>query len=160
MKRNALRNHKKIIYKLKRKFGVPISVSVIIGQTNNYKTGKVVTSRDTVNIRRAVLLPRDTKMQETAPRSFSFDFGGYVDLEKRTLVIDKKDLRGYALTSEMRITYNGLDYGIDASSLSEDETGYTATLYHVPNQEYTTEFFLQNEDYTFLSNEDGSFLGL
>ena len=156
--RNALRQNDRIIYKLKRRFGVPITLSYFTSISNNYRTGKIVTQRTEIYIHKAVVMPLDEGREETAPRSFNFDFGGEIDKTKVRVYIDKNDIDILEITPDMRVTIEGEDFGVSADSLSKDKTGYVLTCYRISNQSTDPAYFIRNEDNSRLLNEDGTFL--
>ena len=93
----SLRQHKAVIYRLKRTFGMLVTFYVPIKNEHNILTGQITRKYDEYKIRRAIVLP------STLDRSFVYDLafiasnknftgGGYFDRNKRTIIIDSKDL--------------------------------------------------------------------
>ena len=64
---NNLREIKKVIYKLKRSFGLPMTVWHPESTDQNVTTGKIVRSYSTIYVRRGILLPAKLS------RSFVYD---------------------------------------------------------------------------------------
>lgn len=132
--RNALRNNDRVLYKQKRRHGISVTLSYITGKTENFETGKVTNTFATLFINKAIVMPIKEGVEQTSPRSFNFDFGGFVDHQKVTVYIDKNDLGSVVLTNEMRIIILGETYGISGSDLSLDKTGYIINCYRIKNQ--------------------------
>jgi len=94
---NNLREIRKIIYNLKRQFGLPIIIRSPLSSTNNLETGKSTRTYTSYTIRRAIILT-STEIRDLAydlayiAANKNFTYGGFFDLTERTVIIDAKDL--------------------------------------------------------------------
>jgi len=94
---NKLRFQRRLIYRLKRDKGVPLSFYQPVNTSQDLKTGVVSRAVTVTNIRRAIV------MQSRQLRDFEYDLsfiaanknftmGGYFDQTDRVVLIDAKDL--------------------------------------------------------------------
>ncbi|MDB4726353.1 hypothetical protein OAF54_02860 [bacterium] len=95
---NNLREVSKIIYRLKRQFGLRLDYYIPTGDDHDVETGEINRSYTVHSIKRAILLP------SRIDRSFVYDLtfiaannnfvgGGFFDIKNRVILIDGKDIK-------------------------------------------------------------------
>jgi hypothetical protein len=94
---NRLREIKKIIYALKRAFGLSVTLYQPDATNIDYEKGSLVRSWTTTSINRAIILPYKEQRKFEYDLAYlksavNFTYGGYYDIKKRTIIIDKNDL--------------------------------------------------------------------
>ena len=94
-----------VIYRLKRAYGLPVTLHREDSSTVDLTTGKRVVTREAFTVQRAILLPTQVH------KSFKYDigylkansnftYGGLFTSDTRTIIVDKKDLPpGLVLTA-------------------------------------------------------------
>lgn len=87
----------KIIYSLKREWGVSIQVCRSLIDERDILTGKIYSECETFTIRRAINLPYEVSRETLSNFSLiasrkSNDFGGFYDESVTVLIIDAQDL--------------------------------------------------------------------
>lgn len=92
-----LRNMRGVIYRLKRGYGLPLSIQYQLSSSVDLETGKMSQDLAEINIRRAILLPatyhKEIKYDIGYLKANSnFTYGGYVTTGRRDVIIDGKDL--------------------------------------------------------------------
>lgn len=131
--KNVLRETKKIIYNLKRQFGLLMYVQYPSGNdVYNLETGEITRTITDIKIKRGVLLPEDTMRKFIYDLSFiaankNFTYGGFFEKGSRVVLIDVKDLpKGFIIKNEMYINFHNRRYEIQKSSLipDNDVAGY------------------------------------
>lgn len=111
-----------VLYKLKRDFGIKAE---LVWRTNvipNLDTGKQTVKRDAINIRRCIVLPETQERTFTYALAFiasnkNFTYGGFFDVNRRMLVIDKKDLPSdFEITTDHYFIVNGTRYDVEKAT--------------------------------------------
>jgi hypothetical protein len=101
---NVLRQIKKVIYRLKRQYGVEVIIKTPTSRSTDYDTGVMTSTYTEYTIKRAVLLPTEILRKFVYDLSFiaankNFTYGGMFDLSTKVMLIDEKDLAdGYTPT--------------------------------------------------------------
>lgn len=122
---------KKVIYKLKRSYGLPIDYYQIVGHSLDPQTGDKVTILTKTKIRRAVVLrAREFRsfVYDLAFISANKDFttGGYFDPEDRKIIIDPKDVPvGFEPNVDDYFIYQNVKYEIKEVFHFEEDYAYT-----------------------------------
>jgi len=131
---NNLREIKKILYRLKRQFGLTGYIWRPIVNNNDRRTGRTEREYSIIKIRRAIFLPRKID------RSFIYDLayiaaaknfteGGYFDRNRRTVIIDASDLpNGFDFTDDDYIVFKDKSYLVASHELSEDFNGFLLSI--------------------------------
>jgi hypothetical protein len=129
MARNSLREHKVILYRLKRNFGARVVFSKPIENENNVMTGEITRTYLDIIVRRAIVLPSNLE------RTFAYDltyiasnknfvYGAMFDKNKRNMIVQKKDLKGWTPELDWKCLYKNRDYSINDMDETEDGAGY------------------------------------
>lgn len=95
---------RKVVYRLKREFGLPITIVQQTNETADLTTGDKSVTKVAVPVARAILLPRK------AQGSFKYDigylkansnftYGGFFNDATREVIIDRKDLKGFVISA-------------------------------------------------------------
>lgn len=95
---NVLRQIKLVVYRLKREFGIPLTLLRPLQNDHDVETGVITRQWEEYNILRAVVLPVDTARKFSYDLSFiaanrNFVYGGFYDNKDRIILIDAKDIR-------------------------------------------------------------------
>jgi len=103
MLQTKLKFLKNAIYKMKRSYGLPVSLHKIDQHTVDPETGEKTTVLGVIHINKAIILrAREFRsfVYDLAYISANKDFtaGGFFDPEDRRAFIDKRDLNGYVPT--------------------------------------------------------------
>ena len=137
---NVLREISAILYRLKREFGLPAKLRVV-NDTNNIETGVITPANTDYSIRRAILAPRRSVRDFVYDLAFiaankNFTYGGFFDADRRTVIIDSKDLpSGVRPTQDMIIIFDTEQYDILGVQRAELDRGYILTCKHVASTE-------------------------
>lgn len=128
---NKLRFGYTLLYRLKRDFGETVDIYRSTGQTIDLETGRLVTSKTKLKIRRAILLPSRVARDYIKEIGYSSDsknakYQGIFDSTQRFLVIDRHDLKGIfkTLTTADWIVFNHMRWEISEIDLFEQNTAY------------------------------------
>ena len=114
---------KDILYALKRQRGTPATIRRLITVDNTTETGKQCKTYDTIEIKRAILLPEEMIRGFLYDLSFiaankNFTYGGFFDEVSRIILIDGKDLQ-VELTPNDHILIDGIRESIKAIGVFE-----------------------------------------
>lgn len=95
--KNTFRQHKIILYRLKRNFGVTATFDEITALTHNLRTGVKSVSSTTHSVRRAIVLPGDLSKKFSYDITFlagnnNFAYGAFFDDTLRSVIVLKSDL--------------------------------------------------------------------
>lgn len=116
---NLLRQTKKIVYRLKRQYGLRMSIKYMSASDQyDLETGVVTRTLAEITIRRGILLPQKVIREFSYDLSFiaankNFTYGGFYQRGQRWVIIDSKDLpTDFAINGEMYIVFNSRRYEI------------------------------------------------
>ena len=139
MFRNALRQNKVILYKLKRGYGM--NVLFRIPTTNEYDitTGAVTREYTEVNVRRAVVLPNRLTRDFVYDLAYiasnkNFTEGGYFDKSQPNIIVQNNDLKGNIPNLEWECTFQNKEYVVKEINATEDNEGYNLTCIALERQ--------------------------
>lgn len=125
--KNVLRETRKIIYNLKRQFGLLMYIQYASSDdVYDLETGEITRTITDIKIRRGVLLPEDTLRKFVYDLSFiaankNFTYGGFFEKGARVVLIDVKDLpSGFIIKNSMYINFHNRRYEIQKSALIPD----------------------------------------
>jgi len=126
---DLLRNHKNILYRLKRNFGLKMTVTIPITNSANVTTGELTRTFTTINIRRGILLPEGTSREFAYDLSYiasnkNFTYGGFFDKSKRNIILATKDLKGNVPAENWQCQFGGDNYTVGQFTKTEDNAGY------------------------------------
>jgi hypothetical protein len=134
VQRNVLRQHRIIVYRLKRQFGLPVVLYAPGVTDQNIETGKITRTWDTVNIRRAIVV------RSSEARKFVYDLayiavaknfttGGYFDETTRLVIVDAKDLpKTFVPDLNMHFEFQDKRWEINKIERVEDRAGFAFTV--------------------------------
>lgn len=138
---NNLRQHRLVIYRLKRMFGLPATVVRPDVTTHDVNTGEIQRAFTKIVIRRAILLPQNLD------RSFVYDLtfiaannnfvqGGYFDRDQRKMIVDARDLpKDFRFTLNDEVEFDNSRFTIKTISLAENKVAYLLGLQTQANKE-------------------------
>ena len=94
--KTRLREIKKIIYGLKRAYGLPITLYQPLVTTPNFETGALIRTWTETIVNRAIVLPYKEQRKFEYDLSYlraavNFTYGGYYDVKRRIIIIDRDD---------------------------------------------------------------------
>ena len=137
-KQNNLRQTRKIIYTLKRTEGLRIQVINAGDTVINFKDGDVDRTYDTRIVKKAVILPNNSTRDFVYDLAYiaankNFTSGGFFDKSIRTFLIDRKDLKDFAinLSSYIRVMKTDTVYNVKKIDDYEDDAAYIIIAQHV-----------------------------
>lgn len=126
----GLRMIQQTLYQLKREFGLQTNIVWRTSSTPNIKTGKMTVLKDSITVKRAIVLPSKIDRSFEYDLAFiasnkNFTYGGFFDKQRRRVIIDRRDL---AADFEIKVGYylifDGNRYEIEAVSEFEERAGY------------------------------------
>jgi hypothetical protein len=124
---------RKVLYHLKRRFGVPATLQRPT-TTNNSKTGIATRSYQTVTIRRAIVLPERLERDFVYDLAFiasnkNFTYGGHFDKGQRRVIVDGRDLpTDFVINNSDIFTFDAQDYTVVYSTATVNNSGFLLTI--------------------------------
>jgi hypothetical protein len=113
------REQRKILYGLKRLFGVAITIAPKSTPSVNYQTGvQTLSSETSTTIRKAILGPAEWVETFAYDLTYiaaqrNFTYGGFFDQREMTIIIDLRDLSDYGdVEDDDVVTYDGDTYRV------------------------------------------------
>jgi len=93
----SLRQHKLLIYRLKRTFGQSATYYVPTSNTHDVTTGAITRTYDSYSLKKAVLMPAEAMRDFVYDLAYiasakNFTHGAYFDSNNRVIIISAKDL--------------------------------------------------------------------
>lgn len=131
MQRNVLRQHRNIIYKLKRQYGLPATLYIPTSTQQNVETGEISRSWDTISISRAIIVRSSENRKFVYDLAYiaaakNFTTGGYFDEKKRLVIIDAKDLPAtFVPDMNMHFEFQEARWEINQINRVEDRAGFS-----------------------------------
>ena len=113
---NVLRQIKPIVYRLKRNYGVTVTLVRLSNLQDSIQTGKMSQTKQEITIRRAIVGPALELRDFVYDLSYiaankNFTFGGFFDADTRIMIIDSKDLpKGFEPTMDDYVIYEDRPY--------------------------------------------------
>lgn len=121
---------RRVIYKLKQKYGFPVDIYRFNKSSPNPETGAITSDKVTFSINKAVLLSAPSLL-----RTFYYDvtylitnrnfaYGELLDIEKSIFLIDNSDLpRGFIFTQDDFLVYDKKRYSISKLDFIDQNIG-------------------------------------
>lgn len=136
---NSLRNHKKILYNLKRSFGQPVTFKFPIVNTYNVETGAVTREYTSIYVRRAIVLPTRLTRDFVYDLAYiasnkNFTEGGFFDKVVRNIIVMKSDLKGAEPNLEWECTFKDKGYVVKEINATEDGAGFILICNHLDSE--------------------------
>lgn len=140
MVRNRLRFIRRVLYRMKRSYGLPISIYTSDPGDTNLETGVTDMTYTKIDVRRAIVQParhhRDF-VYDLAYISANKDFttGGFFDTSDRRVILDAKDLpSGWELDLNQFVVFKSKRYDIKSFYEFEDGMGYILLIRELKGQ--------------------------
>ena len=115
-----VRHMKRTFYNFKRMWPTPIQLHQVSGEpTTNYDTGEIERNEESIKVKRAVMLPRETARKFVYDLAYiasskNFTQGAFFDQSSRFILVDQKDLpKGYEVHSDDEMTLDNERYQIE-----------------------------------------------
>lgn len=129
---NQLRFIRNVLYRMKRRYGLPANLIKIISEVVDLETGVKTLTRDNLQLSRVIILPSTIKREFFYDLAFitgnkDFTYGGSTLADSRKFIIDQEDLGSWVLAVGDGIIYNGKRYEIQEVDEFENKTGYLIT---------------------------------
>lgn len=126
---NLIRFIRRNIRMLKKEYGGPITIYKLNTATTNLQTGAKEVDRDSLFIRRAVVLPNRLTRDVLQPISLisankKVVQGGTYDPGQRTFIIDRSDASDWDLSQDDWLVYEGKRYDIKTIDEFEQKTAW------------------------------------
>lgn len=155
---NQLKFISAVVYRLKRRYGVPIQIVKRVSNSVNIETGQKSLVKAFVNVRRAIVLPTREHREFYYDLAFiaaakNFTYGAHIDVTERRFILDRKDLRGWAVEVGQWIVYQGQRYDVkEVSDFEEDRSYYVLAKQSVASA--TGEVVEVSDDLTLTEDAD------
>lgn len=140
MSRNRLTALRRVVYRLKRIYGLPVDLYKITPGETDYETGEKSAVYNKVHIKRAIVQParlhRDF-VYDLAYISANKDFtgGGFFDVSDRRIIIDAKDLPiGWVPTLNQFVIIGAKRYELKSFYEFEADMGYILVVRETKGQ--------------------------
>ena len=138
---NVLRQITVILYKLKRQFGLRVTVYQFVDQTNNIETGEITRNYNTFIVKRAPVLPNNIDLSFVYDLTFiaannNFVGGAFFDRKIRNVLFDAKDLpKDFVFTNDDHIEFDDQRYEIKRIDSLEKKKGFLLSVEGIDNSE-------------------------
>jgi hypothetical protein len=130
--RTLLRYVRQTLYMLKRQYGGQIDIYRLVNSGTDPKTGDVLSEKEVIRVRRAVVLP--VRISREVRRSISqisankkFVTGGTYDAGRRLFIVDRADVSDLQLTNDDYLVYRNRKYEIGDFQAFEFDAGWIIT---------------------------------
>lgn len=127
-----------LMYQLKREYGFPLDIYRITSTTTDRATGKKTQTKEKYHIVRAIVLPNQVQKKFAFDLAYlatnkSFTYGAEYGQNLRDVIIDTRDLpKGFELTINDYIIYDGKRYQIKTFETAEHNQAYLIRMDHAP----------------------------
>jgi hypothetical protein len=131
--KNNLRQIELVLYRLKREYGLPVTLRKPIQNDSDIQTGKITRAYSVCNIRKAIRLPTDLMRTFVYDLTYvaankNFAYGGLFDKNTKIFILDKKDLKidgvKVSITMDDHIVCQTKKYDMVTIDETEDGTSY------------------------------------
>lgn len=127
-----LRETKKILYRLKRSYGLPVRLVLVGDATVDFATGVSTPAYTILNLDRVIKMP--ASMLRTFATSFAGMAGGAIDYSKSVFIIDVGDIGTTVIDLTDYIEYGGKKWQIRIAILSDDRQSYLLQVEALQNE--------------------------
>jgi hypothetical protein len=130
---NRLAFIRKVLYRLKRRYGSQVDIIWTTSSTVDRATGDKTVLKDRLRVNRMIVLP------SLIHREFSYDlayiaaaknftYGGFFDTQERRFIVDTKDLPAdFEISVGQYFVYSGKRYDVKQVEEFEEHTAYFIT---------------------------------
>lgn len=130
---------RKVLYQMKREYGVTINVNFRTSSTINSKTLQKTTVIDSFCVKRAILFPSSTERNfvyslPMIASNKNFTYGALFDADRRRILIDAKDIpSGVTLDLDMWLVFDGKRYDFEEIHEYEFSSGFILVVRQATN---------------------------
>lgn len=120
---------RKILYRLKRRYGSQVDILYRKSSVTDRATGEKVVSKGGVRVKRMICLPSQVHKEFAYDLTFiannkNFTYGGLYDTNQRRFIVDVRDLpRDFEITTDMWLIYDGVRYDVKQTQRFEENYG-------------------------------------
>ena len=131
---------KRILYSLKHMFGQEIEIVWQSSNTRNLETGIKTVAKDSVMVRRGIVLPSKIKTSFSYDLAFiaaakNFTYGALFDETRRRFIFDRSDLpSGFEIKTHYYLVVGGVRYDVEQVEEFEQNSGYLVIGKQVTDQ--------------------------
>lgn len=134
-----LRFIKRVLYALKRDYGLPVNIVWRVSSEANLETGKKTVTKDSILVNQGIILP------STIDRGFVYDltfiasnknftYGGLFDKQYRRVIIDRDDLPSdFEIEIGYYLVFNNNRYEVEEVNEFEQSAGYFMLVKQITN---------------------------
>lgn len=126
---NQLRFISNVLYRMKRRYGVPVNFIKVLSENVDLTTGVKTQVRDSLQVNRVIVLP------SLIHREFFYDlawitgnkdftYGGQTLTDTRKFVVDRADLGGWEIKIGDILVYDSKRYDVNEVDEFETRMGY------------------------------------
>ena len=126
---SALRENKRIVYNLTKRYGRLIHIQRVISRDLNARTGKQVVNHEILKVRKAVVMPFTVLRDFSYPLSYiaankNFTYGALFDRKKSTILIGRKDLpKDFRFANDHQILFNDQTFEVTDHLILPENAG-------------------------------------
>ena len=141
MAQNVLRQITIVLYRLKRQYGLAVTIYQYKDQTQDVETGEIQRSYNTILVKRAPVLPNEIDRHFVYDLTFiaannNFVGGALFDRKIRQVIFDAKDLpKNFVFTNDDHIEFDDQRYEIKKITALEKKKGYILLVEGIDNSE-------------------------
>jgi len=141
MAQNVLRQITIVLYRLKRQYGLAVTVYQYRDQTQDVETGEIQRFYNTILVKKAPVLPNEIDRHFVYDLTFiaannNFVGGALFDRKIRQVIFDAKDLpKNFVFTNDDHIEFDDQRYEIKKITALEKKKGYILLVEGIDNSE-------------------------
>lgn len=129
---NRLDFIRRVLYRLKRRYGEAMDIVERVSDTVDRATGAKTIEKRTIRVNRVVILPAVITKEFQYDLTFiatnkNFTYGGLYDTTTRRFIFDRKDLKGWVITTDQYFLFKGVRYDCKIVTELEDSSCYDVT---------------------------------
>jgi hypothetical protein len=127
---NRLSFIRKVLYRLKRRYGSPVDVVWTLSSTVNRETGLKDLVHNFVRVQRMIVLPALIHREFFYDLTFiasnkNFTYGGHIDTTQRRFIVDSRDLPvDFEINPDKWFVYDGVRYNVKSAERFEENHGW------------------------------------
>lgn len=123
----------RVLYRLKRRYGLPLDIVWRESSTVNRETGEKTVVKDSLRVERAIPLPSVIQREFAYDLAYiaagkNFTYGGFFDTSERRFIIDTKDLPAdFEIKIGQYFVYDRARYDVKQVQRFEDARAFFVT---------------------------------